>query len=274
MVPHQALHEERERRKQIEAERAELARQNQVLLERTNQLLQRFQPPPQEQPKPAQPGQPTVPELKDDPVGHIIGLVKAVEDRQQQQSQTITEAQQQQQQAMAIAQLQAHAVAMEHEFRQSTPDYDQAIGHMRQAREQQLAFAGHDPMQRQQIILQEALGIAARGLQMGRNPAQMAYEMAAAFGYQKPAPKQEQQQTNSAQQGNGTQQGNGAQQQPQLTPQERLAQVNAGQQQSRSVGNLRGAGPVPLTAQRLLELSDSEFEKMMATEEGRALLGT
>jgi len=52
-----------------------------------------------------------------------------------------------------------------------------------------------------------------------------------------------------------------------------LAQVAAGQQQARGLSGARGSGPAPMTAQRLLEMSDAEFTKSLETEEGRALMG-
>jgi len=232
-VDYGAFREERDRRQQVEAERAELARQNQVLLERTNQILQRFSPPPQPENQ--------VPALEQDPVGHIIGMVRGVHDRQEQQQAIIADAQRQQQVAIAIANLQGQAVAAENEFKQTTPDYEQAIEHMRSARDQQLALFGLNPTQRQAQMLQETLEIAARAVQSGRNPAQMAYDMAGAFGYQRQQP-------------NGQQQ---------TSAQERLRQVSAGQQQSRSVGNMRGSGAVPMTAQRLANMNESEFTKFL-----------
>jgi hypothetical protein len=54
---------------------------------------------------------------------------------------------------------------------------------------------------------------------------------------------------------------------------ERLRTVASGQRQGASLGALRGSGPHPLTAQRLLEMSDAEFARAIATPEGRALLG-
>jgi len=254
MVPLGALHEERERRKALEATVAEERRARQVLEERTNIILQRLGP----QQQPAQDQTPQIPDLNTDPVGHITGSIEQV--RQQlanlQNQGQLT--QQQQQQAAQIQMLQQHAMVREHAFRADNPDYDQAVTFLRKQRDNELEAQGWtDPVQRQALITQEALGMAAMAMQNGRDPAALVYQVAKGRGYTLPTPN-----------GNGA--GNGTQQQ---TPGDRLAQVAAGQQQARGLSGARGSGPAPMTAQRLLEMPDSEFSKMMETEEGRALLG-
>lgn len=239
-VPHGAFHEERERRKAAEQQLAEMRRERQILEERTNIILQRLnQPPaPPEQPQP-------LPALNDDPLGHLVGTI----DRQQREiaqlSQVAQQTTAQQQQAQLIAQVQMHAAAAEQQFRQAAPDYDAAAQHLLAQRDSELEDAGFgDPVQRQALLQQEALGIAVRAIQQGRNPAEMIYELAKLRGYQKAEAQP------------------AAQQQPSAA--ERLQQINAGQQQSRSVGAMRGSAPPSLTSQRVLEMSDKQFAEFLA----------
>jgi len=157
MVPLGALHEERERRKALEATVAEERRARQVLEERTNIILQRLGP----QQQPAQDQTPQIPDLNTDPVGHITGSIEQV--RQQlanlQNQGQLT--QQQQQQAAQIQMLQQHAMVREHAFRADNPDYDQAVTFLRKQRDNELEAQGWtDPVQRQALITQEALGMA------------------------------------------------------------------------------------------------------------------
>lgn len=266
MVPHAALHEERERRKAVEAQIAEERKARQTLEERTNLLLQRLNLGTDGQPQPASPAAPEIPKIEEDPVGHLLGqiaqqrqvidnLVGAVQQRSQQD-----------QHAQTLATIQQRAMIAEREFRQQTEDYDAAVAHLLTAREKVLDMAGYaDPAARQQMIAREALDVANRALQMGRNPAQMIYELAQAHGYQKKAPA-------PAEGGN---EGDGADQAAARAPlTERIAQQERGQQQDgRTLSGVRGSGPRPLTAQRLAEMGADEFMKMMDTPEGRELMG-
>lgn len=256
MVPHAALHEERERRKEVDRALAEERKARQTLEERTNLLLQNIQ---QRQPPPA-PAQPELPDYTQDPAGHIVAV-------QQQQArvlndviQAITARAQQDQQTQGITATQQRALAMEQQFARDTPDYVQAVDHLSTTRHRQLQAAGwEDAAERQAIISREALGVAERALQMGRNPASVIYDIAKEYGFTGAAPTPTASDTPAAPQPNGA---------------EKLQQLERGQQQARSLGNARGAGPAPLTAQRLLELDDKEFAKMMETTAGLELLGT
>lgn len=71
--------------------------------------------------------------------------------------------------------------------RAAVPDYDAAVHHLKQSRFTELTRQGIEPRQAEHILGQEALQLAQNALQAGRNPAQVAYEMAMARGY---TPKQ------------------------------------------------------------------------------------
>jgi hypothetical protein len=111
-----------------------------------------------------------------------------------------------------------------------------------------------NPAERLQLIQQEALGLTARAVQAGRNPAQMVYELARAYGYtpaaqaaaQAPAP---------------------AQAAPAATEEgaaDRLQRAAAGQQQARSIGQLSGAAPPGIDARRIANMSEREFQTWYA----------
>lgn len=265
MVPHAALHQEREEHKATKANLAAERQRLQTLEERTNLLLQGMGQ--QRQPQPAEPQQQPLPPLEQDPVGHLVGAMR----QQGVTMQALQQAQQQQtmqsQMAAQIAALQNEAVAREHEFRATTPDYDAATNWLRGRREQTLEAMGYNASERANLLHQESLGIAARALQMGQNPASMIYAIAKGNGY-----------TGAAQTASDGSDSAPQAAAPPATPAapaspERLQQIAAGQQQGRSLGQARGTGPVPLTTARLLEMSDNEFHEKMKTPEGRALLG-
>lgn len=253
-VPLAALQEERERRKTAEAAVAEERRRLTTLEERTNLLLQNMGRAPQQ----TQPQIPEIeiPDARVDPVGHII----ATQQKLQRELEAIQGGSQQQQQlintAQVVSAIQQRAAAHERDFTAETPDYPAAIQHLKNIEHRRLQLAGYtDAAQRENMITGSYLDIAARALQANENPAQKLYEMAGLYGYQKPEAAEE---TNGAQA---------------PTPQQRLATVANGQRQNRTLSGTRGGSPSPLTAQRLIEMPESEFAKMLNTPEGMALLG-
>ena len=256
-VPHAALHEERTRRQETERQLAEERKARQTLEERTNLILQRFAAP-QQPAAPATQAAPEIPSFEADPAGHILGQVRQQCAILGELVQAVTGQSRQNEAAAGMQQLTTRAAAMEREFATANPDYDKASSHLFEMRRQELVAAGWtDPAEIQTMMANEARGLAARALQQGRNPAAVVYELAKLRGYAAaPDPA-----------ANGG--GNGA-----ADPTAQLRTIERGQQQSRSVGNLRGAGPAPLTAQGLAEMSEADFLKAFGTPEGKALMGS
>ncbi len=253
-VPRSRLNEETERRRQTETRLAEIERQNTTLQERTNIILNQIALQ-QQQRQPQQEIQ-EPPALDKDPVGYLVGTLQRQGDVIQQLMQDAQQRGQQTQQLSQALTLQQHAAALENDYKASNPDYEAGLKHLLEARHKDLVSVGiRDPAARQQIISNEYLTVAQLALNDRRNPAEVIYELAQGRGF-KP---------------------NGAAAQEVIPPApsaaERVANVAAGQQQSRSLSSVRGAAPVPLTAQRLLEMSPEEFAKIYDTPEGKALRG-
>lgn len=283
-VPYAALSEERQRRQRAEEQIRTLEERNKIIEERTNLLLQRFnQPQPQTQGEPEAPKPPPIPDLDKDPVGHIIGnqvdMRQQLQTAQQQARQWQEQLQQQTQAQQILNYVTQTAQGLERMFIAEHPDYSNAIDHLRRSRHREMEIVGiTDPGQREQIIAQEGMGIAVRAINERRNPAEQLYELARMRGYQPPASPQ----PNGM---NGvldapTHAAEAPQAQPNApaggqvpTAQQRLQTLQEGQNQARSLGAARGGGPVPLTAQRLIEMSPEEFDKALQTAEGMALLG-
>ena len=118
------------------------------------------------------------------------------------------------------------------------------------------AYGIADPGERQQIIAHEAVDLAARAMNTGRNPAEIVHELARLRGFAA-APAAAAQPAAA-----------------QPTAAQRVATIARGQQQAQTVGNMRGAAAPGLTAERLLEMSDAEFAKAIETAEGQGLMGT
>lgn len=167
-VPHGALHAERERRKQYEAELADLR-------EWRKQVEQKLNPP---KPEPEMPDPVTEPDKfrdwQKDQLRQRDERFAAYERQLREQ----TELQQ-----TIRQQMMQRATHDEQAFRAQTPDYDDAINHLGRVRLQELELFGVDPQRAQQIIAEEARGIVQGALQMGRNVAEVAYGIAKARGY-------------------------------------------------------------------------------------------
>lgn len=261
VVPHAALHQEREAHKETKERLKELEKRTNLILEKFGQPTQA---PQQQVQQPVKQNEIVIPALEEDPLGHIVGQMQLLAKNQDQIGQTLEQRNQQEQQTNQIRQLTNTAVSMEQEFAKATPDYNEAASYLQNGRRQEYMAMGYNEMQASQAIQQEALQIANMAIARGQNPAEVIYNVAKSRGFQKaaaPAPE--------------TVQEPGAL--PPIVPSPensaKIATIAQGQKLNQSLGNARGSAPAPMTAQRLLELSPDEFAKVLNTPEGRALMG-
>lgn len=247
-VPLSHLMEERKTRQAAESALAEERRRSATLEERTNLILQRFAAP---QPQaPAGPTAPAIPAFEDDPAGHILGQVRQQGAILGELVQAVTGRSRQDEAAAGVQQLTVRAAALEREFATANPDYDKASSHLFEMRRQELIAEGWtDPAEIQHMMANEATGLAHRAMSQGRNPAEVVYQLAKLRGYTAPV-------ADTAANNGGT---------DAAASEAQLRTIAAGQQQSRSVGNLRGSGPAPLTATGLAAMSEEEFAQMLKT---------
>jgi hypothetical protein len=238
-VPHAALHEERALRKAAE-------KRAQLLEERTNLMLQHLQ---QGRAPEGAPGLPVPPSYEQDREGHLrrtldiqnAALHKLLSEQAERHATGTAQ--------VEVNQLYNRAAAGELEFARANPDYGDAMAFLAGTNDRFLTAQGYAPPHRAILLQQQKLAVARKALAEDRNPAEVLYEMAQAIGWRKPSAA------------------------PPAASAERLSAVERGQRQGATLSQVRGAGPQPLTAQRLLEMSDSEFARVIATPEGRALLG-
>ncbi len=154
MVPHEALHAERQRA-------ANAIRQSQLLQTRMNAMLTARQ----------QQEAPQLPDINDDPAGYIQGLearLSAFENQRREEAQT--------------RQIDDALSQDEVLFSQSVPDYDQASDHYVQSRAREL-LQFYSPDEAHKILTDEARQIANQAWQRGVSAAQMVYNLAQARGY-------------------------------------------------------------------------------------------
>ena len=256
MVPHAALHQERTRRQEIERQAAEDRRKYEARFEELLKLV----PQPAAATAPAQ-DKPALPDPQQDPAGYIIADMQqkgaSIEEIKQQLA-VFNQERQQQQVVATVIQRARHA---ENVFRQEVPDYDQGLSYLRELRDKQLSVLVPDPTMRAAQIEQEYLTISAHALQHGSNPADIVYRMAQASGY-RPADA------------SGTQPPIAEPAATAPSQAERLQMVQRGQEQSRGLGNVRGNGPSPITAAKLLDMEGDKFLEFIKTnKEARRLMG-
>jgi hypothetical protein len=176
---------------------------------------------------------------------------RAWQQQRQQQLQQLWQAEQQRQQQLAQEQEQERQFRyvaktvedFETEFKTQNPDYDDATEHMLGVQQKLLEGMGYPKNVAEQQVAMWSLNVAQQAVQTGRNPAQVAYELAKQMGYQ---PK-----------GSGVQ-----------AAAEKLAAMKAGQDSAKTLsgGGMGGSGRPDLKAIGRLEGAafDAAFEKYLS----------
>jgi len=227
MVPHEALHAERQRSAQaIRTAQLATARLNAILTAREQRV------PGNEVP---------MPDINQDPAGYILALEQRLVDFQNERAQE-----------HQFRQIDNALEQDEQLFAQSVPDYDDASTYFVNSRAQEL-LQFYPPDQAKNIMTEEARQIANQAWQRGMSAGQVIYQLATARGYrpnmnQQPAPLPVPQPN-----GGGVQ------------PQAAVRAVRAGQQASRSLSGSGGVSlsTQELNAEALLAMSDDEFEQYL-----------
>lgn len=161
-VPHGALHAERERRKAVEAELAEMREWRKTVEAKLN--------PPTKAPEDEDWPDPVI-----DPKGFA--------ERQRAEAKRQSERFEQFQQRSEAERTYQTVATQEAQFRAATPDYDAALAHLVEAKRADYAMAGYGEAEIGPAIDLEAGQIARRAVQAGRNPAEVVYGMAKARGF-------------------------------------------------------------------------------------------
>lgn len=219
-VSQKALHKERERRKAAEA----AARERELELVKLQERLKLLETPP----KAAEPKQEMAPP---DPDEDVFAAVKHDRNELAALKERIQQVDAQQQQARQIEYIATSVKAAEAEFEKSTPDYNDAVTHLRDGRMRELMLWGATEQQAMQTVQQEALQIAAQALRMRKSPAEMAYELARQRGYRPKA----------------------------AAPVADEAKIERAKEASKSLSGTGSSPTGPMTVERLLRMSDREF---------------
>lgn len=178
LVPLKALQEEREAAKELKRQIQELQQQPKLTAEDAQLLkdlkAQRDAPKPEAEI-----------DFVDDPKGYVDAQVKRAlakfEEADTKVKQIETAATQREQLQSLVGAVQAHEAA----YVKATPDYLDALTHMRTVRNSQLKMLYPQATDQQigQAIMQEELQTAANIIRQNGNPAEFAYNYAKTIGY-------------------------------------------------------------------------------------------
>jgi hypothetical protein len=224
-VPYGALHEERERRKELQRQVQEIQRKNQRMEETFQQMMQRLQYG-QQQPQYQQPT------YEEDPLGTLKAKTENLERFLAQQQQAVQyQAQMEQQQSQFINRYQRSAEA----FIQDKPDFKEAYQHLVSTKLQEYQEAGYTGEQAKHLLHEDEAAIVAKAYQDGVNPAERIYKIAKMRGF-----------------GGGTR-----------SNEQRLNQLEKGVQASKSLSSTPGkSGKAAMRLEEIAELPDEEFKKV------------
>ena len=172
-VPLADLMEERGRRREAQARLEEMEARFREFQQRAAEAVKAQQPPT---------GVPSV-DYDTDPIEYLRQQQAAVaanlEAMRRQQEELV---QRQQAQAQFSA-LREQVGQSEAQFAKETPDYYDAVRHLREARAAELARRGLNEAQAQQVLRADALAVTQEAARLGLSPAQYAYRIAVGSGY-------------------------------------------------------------------------------------------
>lgn len=171
-VPHEAFHEERERRKGLQRQLQEMQDKWTRADERIQMLLDNKK---EEAP----------PDPNEDPLGYQNWKTGKIEKELAAERSRVGEASKKLEGQVQDLRLRTEIDAMERSFQAKNPDYDDALQHL--VKTQMAVFEEIEPdeAERQAQVRQGLSGVVQQALSHGKNPAEAVYKMAQKLGYKK-----------------------------------------------------------------------------------------
>ena len=237
-VPLGALHEERQKRKNAEAARAEDRRQMQILQNQQVEMMRYVQSLQQPQQQP-------IPSFDSDPMTNIGATVHQTASEVQQLRNALVQRDQAESKKQAMDQFVGTVTRAEQAFAQKAPDYFEAVTWARDRKAQEYVAIGLTEQDAWARVNNEAADLAYAALNRGESPAEVGYRLAKTIGY---TPKP---------------QANDAQQKLEMQRNGRAARTPSG-------GSGLGGGTLSLDA--LAKMSGSEFLKATSGDAWKKLM--
>lgn len=186
VVPLKALHAERRKRKDLDAQLRDVKEQIVRYDERFKSIADRLREQAEARAKPQQDDEPAPPDPEED----IFGYTKYLEGRLQKIEGGLGEAnkarQAEQELSGIVDTYRTDAIAFARKHADFADAYNMVIG----KRHEQLEKIGvTDPQERASMIAEEEMGVVERAIQANRSPAETMYNLAQTFGYTPPDPE-------------------------------------------------------------------------------------
>lgn len=185
-VPYGALHEERQRRKELQSAleqlRQEQLQSSQVMQQVLQQMRQQQEPP--------------APTIDDDPVAYFQRKQQEQEQQLQMVAESLQQRQIREQQEAEYAQFVSAYRQAAQEYTKQAPDFNDAYRFAIEHRTNELKAAGYPEQMIPQILRQNEAEIVNLAFQQGINPAEKIYEIAKLRGWKnQPAEPEQKMQT-------------------------------------------------------------------------------
>jgi hypothetical protein len=171
VVPLGALHEERARRKELQAKVDKMEQTFAKLTERLNP-------------------QPQIPAFEENPAAHLQAKTQQLEQQIQQQNETVQQAEARRAQEAQLAQFDNAYQSAAMQYAKQTPEFTDAYQHLIASRHQAYEQMGVDPGEYVERLKHEERQIAHTAFTLGVNPGALLHNLATAAGW-KPKPQKQ-----------------------------------------------------------------------------------
>lgn len=173
VVPLAALHESRMKEREWRDKAAQIEKDATERFQKLEQRLERLVNPPS-----------PVPKFEDDPAGNLQHEIQSQKAELAALRETSEKSIKEQEVQRFEQQIATSTQAAEAAFAKEHPDYLAAVQHLQNIADKNLQMMGvEDPTVRQAQIRQDALAMSLKALQMGKSPAEVAYQLATNYGY-------------------------------------------------------------------------------------------
>jgi hypothetical protein len=242
-----AMHEERERRKEIQRELENQKKLAEDAIQRTQKLEQTWQQLMQHA------NQQQSPNFEEDPIAALKYQYDNLKQSTQQLHQHVAQKDYQEQQYNQVHQFKIACNKAVGDYIKQTPDYLDAYNFAKESRIKEFEALGYKPQDIPQLIEEDEAVIAVQAFRDGVNPAERIYQFAKIRGYQG---KQADAQTTAKQN------------------EQRLEKLEKGMQASKSLSNTNGqTATAELTLDAISKMSQDELDEFMANEKNWDKLG-
>lgn len=145
-------------------------------LGRLQAQLESLKQPPQTKEDP-------LPDVATDPLGNLLGQIGRLSKAVNELQNGFTTQSQQTQQQTAFQNFQRGVMELRDTFAKTTPDFNDAYQHLRAGRTADLKAFGMTDQEVRENLFREEVVLSEKAIQLGKNPAEVLYEMSKRHGY-------------------------------------------------------------------------------------------